>query len=227
MTVALLALALGCGGKDGEGEADRTYAVDRNATKWVAPALVADELIPTDAPLLVGVSWRDDTTIDLSFGLGTGTIDHAGQDPTRVTTSLAGAALWEDGTFVFGPEDVSIVGREVAIVIEDMSVTGKFANDDAAIEDLRLTGRVDFDTLYEIFELPDVAALCDSMSDYLECRPCRDGGKRCADVDVRAEHAPEIPGLALKEEASGTLCAGVLVLPVGAMLLRRKRKATA
>ena len=89
MTVALLALALGCGEKDGEGEADRTYAVDRNATKWVAPALVADELIPTDAPLLIGVSWRDDTTIDLSFGLGTGTIDHAGQDPTRVTTSLA------------------------------------------------------------------------------------------------------------------------------------------
>ncbi len=226
MTTAVLALALGCGGKNGEGEADRAYAVDRHGTTFVVPSLLADEIIPTDAPLLIGVKSRDGATIDLFFGLGTGTIDHAGQDPTRVTTSLTGAALWEDGTFVFGPEDIAIVGREVAIVIEDMSVTGTFTEDDAAIEDLRLTGGVDFDTLYEIFELPNVEALCDSLADYVACRPCRDGGKRCADVEVRADRAPEIPGLAFREEASGTLCAGVLVLPIGAMFFRR-RKATA
>ena len=226
MTLAVLALALGCGGKNGEGEADRTYAVDRYGTTWVTPPVVGDDLIPTDAPLLIGVNSRDATTIDLFFGLGTGTIDHAGQDPTRVTTSLTGATLGADGTFVFGPEDVAIVGREVAILIEDMSVTGTFVDDDAAIEDLRLTGRVDFDTLYEIFELPDVEAMCDSLVDFLECRPCRDGGKRCLDVDVRADRAPEIPGLTFREEASGTLCAGVLVLPIGAMFFRR-RKATA
>lgn len=224
MTLALLALALGCNGKSGEGEADRTYAVDRYGATWVTPALSGDDLIPTDAPLLIGVKWRD-ATVDLFFGLGTGTIDHAGQDPTRVTTSLAGATLDADGTFVFGPEDVAIVGREVAILIEDMSVTGTFTDDDSAIEDLRLTGRVDFDTLYEIFELSDAGALCDSLDDFLECRPCRDGGKRCADVDVRADRAPEIRGITFTEEASGTLCAGVLVLPFGAMFFRRRKAA--
>ena len=51
MNLAVLSLALACGGKNGEGEADRTYGVDRYGATWVVPALSGDKIIPTDAPL--------------------------------------------------------------------------------------------------------------------------------------------------------------------------------
>ena len=240
MTVALLALALGCSGKtqDSNGEAVPpdssdtdtvpslpTYAFKLVDAQWIAPATVS--FLPDD-PVFVSVE-EHDTTVDffLTLSVHHGKGDWGYQSPLHRTLRLS-ASLADDGSFAFGPQDIDEQGIDAEMMVEELAVSGVITPD--RITSIVVSGRVDAAGIYDPTGVANAPALCKILVDYgVTCEPCADGGVRCVPFEVHQTQAPRIEmSGALYEVASGSWCAGVLLPPLGGLLFRmRRRKATA
>ena len=108
-------------------------------------------------------------------------------------------------------------------MIHDLFVSGAIT--DSAVENLVLKGTVDG---IGAGDAKDVAGFCGLAAEAgALCGPCPDGEQRCVPFEVHQPEARELPDFSLEELATGTWCAGVLVLPIGGTLWRlRRRKAT-
>jgi hypothetical protein len=197
-----------------------TWAIDGRKAIWVVPA--TDDA-PAFEPILLSVSRHGLATIDLRGAVGH-SVTHGDpvQDLKRVTIELSHASIDTDDHFVFGPEDVVVSSSDNTVAFEDLVLQGTLTSD--GIEDLEMTGLLDLVTS-AFLGSTDVDTACDLAAGWgAKCIPCRDGGVRCVEFEAQAPEAPRVRELDLEEVTSGSLCSGVLVVPIGGMLLRRRRR---
>jgi hypothetical protein len=58
------------------------------------------------------------------------------------------------------------------------------------------------------------------------CVPCSDGGQRCLPFEAHQTEAARLPDdFPFYEFTTGSWCAGVLFLPIGAAVVRRRKAA--
>ena len=226
MTVALLALALGCGDKAGDSATSGAYTVHpatymflASDAEWVAPSAVG-KLVP-DHPVLVGVQANGPNAVHLTIAWGDGSLTNPRQNVGRKTLDI-GAPIDRDGRFEYGPKDIDIEADDGELIIEDLAVSGTLS--DTAIHDLVVSGSIDAAGIHGAIGLSSVDAFCSTMG--ATCAPCSDGGPRCVPFEAHQAQAVKMPDdFPYYEFTTGSWCAGVLVLPIGAMFFRR-RKAT-
>jgi len=229
MTVALLALALGCGDKAGDSASTGTYTVHpatymflASDAEWVAPA-GAGKLVP-DHPVLIGVQANGLEAVHLTIAWGDGSVTNPRQNVGRQTIDI-GASIDHDGHFERSPKDFAQKADDGELIIEDFAMSGTLT--DSAIHDLVVTGSIDAARVYPIIDQSSVDAFCATMG--APCVPCSDGGLRCLPFEAHQAEAAKMPDdFPYYEFTTGSLCSGVLFLPIGAAAVRiRTRKATA
>jgi hypothetical protein len=221
-----LVLAPGCGDKADDTASSgpfqvepATYMFMATDAEWVAPAAAAS-IVP-DHPVLVGVQDNGPNAIHLTIAWGDGSRTNPRQNVGRKTLDL-GAPIGRDGHFEYGPKDIDQEGTDAELIIEDLAVSGTLA--DSAIDDLVVTGSLDAAGVYAAAGLSSVDAFCAKLG--TACVPCRDGEPRCVPFEARQAEAVMLPDdFPYYSFATGSWCAGVLVLPIGVMFSRRRKAA--
>jgi hypothetical protein len=228
MIVALLALALGCGDKAGDSAASfsprdpATYMFMAGDALWVAPP-GASAIVP-DHPVFVGVQDNGPAAVHLTVAWGDGSRTNPRQNVGRKTLELGVPIDRASSRFEYGPKDIDQEGDDVQLIIEDLAVSGTLS--ESSIHDLVLTGSLDAAGLYAAAGESSADAFCTKLG--APCSPCSDGGSRCVPFEAHAAKAVLMPDdFPYYSFASGSWCAGVLVLPIGGALLRRARRKAA
>lgn len=185
---------------DDAGLAGRTYVVDLGSGNFVEPPGVGpllSQFLTTE--ILLGVVTADATTLQLR-----GAIADAGgaQDPCSPSIEFPAADFDNNPTFSVGPETLNLDIEGIAIVIEDLEVTGGFATGGSAIVAATLAGSIDTRILAPLVGATgDDQAVCDLVSTFgVACVACSDGsGNYCLNVYVDRLRADEAPGVTLTE----------------------------
>jgi hypothetical protein len=226
-TLPVLALALGCGDKGGDSASSGytprpgTYMFLASDAEWVAPSVVG-KLVPVpDHPVLIGVQANGPTAVHLTIAWGDGSYSNPRQNVGRKTLDI-GVPIDRDGHFAYGPKDTDREADDGELIIEDFALSGTLT--DAAIHDLVVTGSIDAAGVYDAVDLSGVEAFCSTMG--ATCVPCSDGGQRCLPFEAHQTEAARLPDdFPFYEFTTGSWCAGVLFLPIGAAVVRRRKAA--
>lgn len=162
-----------------------TYDIGLTTAQWTIPENGAEllQLSGIESGGMIGIESASGDQIVLKLGIA----DGEGQDYCSRTLEVSGTTVFSDGAFEYGP---MVLELSNGTRIEEAHLTGSFAADFSALNDMRFTGRVDLDTfdtalLPEGFEATS-EELCNlvEVTAQIACVPCTDGRVRCVEADV-------------------------------------------
>jgi hypothetical protein len=159
-----------------------TWRFDLTEATWEQPsgfgALLA---LYFDTPILLGVQWADERTLDLigaqGYEGGTGLV----QDTSQPTWDFPLASFEQSPYFAGQSSVVAIEAAGVQIDIHDFTLDGTFAADGSSIGGTRVTGLGDTRYLGPALNLGDSpSAVCDIAAGMgADCEQCPDGEPYC------------------------------------------------
>ncbi len=182
----------------------RTYHFDTPAADFVQPEGLGSALSAfLTAPLLIGVTQADDTTLDLLGAMGWTVNSRIEQDLDQTSWDLP-PGTFQDAPYFFARADSVVFtyvfgGDEVVVPIDAFEVEGTFASDGSAIIEGRARGMADTRNLGVLLDLGESpTAICELFSGGgLSCEACDDGIESCVFMEAQFPDAPLMPGLEL------------------------------
>jgi hypothetical protein len=182
---------------------DTTWNVDLVSAEWVEPggfsALMA---LYFTVPLLVGVQWADDETIDLKGAAGYETTEGALlQDPYEASWEFPRADFTKAPFFKAQTEEVRFTYAGFAIPVTDFELSATISADASELGGGVIEGLGDTRYLGGIIDSsnPDPATVCNLAATVgATCQDCPDGEPYCLFLQAEQVTAERVDGLVIQ-----------------------------
>lgn len=178
----------------------KTYALDLGAGRFVEPPGVGSLIggLLTQSVLL-GVTQADASIVHIMGALGAES--GSGQDMCTESFDFpVDADFSENPYFVVASDALTLEIEGISIVIEDMEVSGAFADDGSQIAGASLAGTLDVSILADLVGSDPCALL---VTFGVECKTCSDGvTQTCLSVFVDSMTADEQAGVTLVDRSA-------------------------
>lgn len=178
-----------------------TYDIDLagDDVSWISPTAgptFVSEIDTTHILLMVeAIGASLDTVAAAGWG-GT-----PAQYPCTSVIDFASVAFVSAPDFTIGPMDALLAAGGGELPLYELTLTGSFDVDGAALEGITLTGLLDLRPLSEVYGMD----LCEYLPFYGDsCVDCPDGEPQCVEIEVVDASAPWLPDLTLDADIDPT-----------------------